>query len=114
VRSKAEIVMLFCTNPALGNVNDATLSNSKYGDKNRFISFKKNGDMVMTNGLLLFLHFFSMHKEVSTILMVEILYDGASGNDLIYIPTTAEISTMIFSGAGQGAAFDNSLVKMIT
>jgi hypothetical protein len=25
--------------------------------------------------------------------------DGASGNDLIFLPTTAEISTMIFSGA---------------
>jgi hypothetical protein len=36
----------------------------------------------------------------------DIIMMGASGNDLIYIPTTAEISTMIFSSAGQGAAFD--------
>jgi hypothetical protein len=40
--------------------------------------------------------------------------DGATGNDLIYIPTTAEISTMIFSGADKGLHLINSLVKMIT
>jgi hypothetical protein len=39
-------------NPALGNVNDAVLSNSKYGDTHRFIGVaSKNGNTVqMTNG----------------------------------------------------------------
>jgi hypothetical protein len=38
-----------------------------------------------------------MHKVVSTILYGgDVNNDGATGNDLIYIPTTAEISTMIF------------------
>jgi hypothetical protein len=46
--------------------------------------------------------FFDM-EVVSTILMVDINNDGASGNDLPYLQ---QISTMIFSGAGQGAAFD--------
>jgi hypothetical protein len=37
----------FAFNPALGDVNTATLSNSKYGDKHRFIGVaQKNGVMV--------------------------------------------------------------------
>ncbi|CAN0606132.1 unnamed protein product, partial [Ectocarpus sp. 12 AP-2014] len=32
--------------------------------------------------------------------------DGSGINDLIYVPTSAEIGQMQFSGAGQGAAFD--------
>lgn len=33
--------------------------------------------------------------------------DGAAGNDLIYIPTTSEVTQMQFSGAGQATAFEN-------
>jgi hypothetical protein len=55
----------FAFNPALGNVNDAKLSNSKYGDTHRFIGVaSKKWNMVMTNGPLLFLHSSSTHKEV--------------------------------------------------
>jgi hypothetical protein len=37
--------------------------------------------------------FFEYAQEVvSTILMEDVNNDGATGNDLIYIPTTAEIS----------------------
>jgi hypothetical protein len=51
----------------------------------------------MINGPLLFLLSSNMHKVVSTILYGgDVNNDGATGNDLIYIPTTAEISTMIF------------------
>jgi hypothetical protein len=68
-RSRNELTH-FAFNPALGNVNDAVLSNSKYGDTHRFIGVaSKNGNTVqMTNGLPLF-HILSMQGDVLTIFM---------------------------------------------
>jgi hypothetical protein len=75
------------------------LSNSKYGDTHRFIGVaSKNGNTVqMTNGLPLFLHFEYARERFN--------YGGDVNlelNDLIYVPITAEINTMVFSGKDKG------------
>lgn len=100
----------FNFNPALGNVNSDVLSNSKYGDTHRFIGVGSKKWKYGTND--------KWATTVSTFFEYaqggrfnytyggDINNDGAFGNDLIYIPTTAEITTMTFTGAGQGAAFD--------
>jgi hypothetical protein len=100
----------FNFNPALGNVNNDQLSNSKYGDTHRFIGVGSKKWKYGTND--------KWATTVSTFFEYaqggrfnytyggDINNDGAFGNDLIYIPTTAEIATMTFSGADQGAALD--------
>lgn len=100
----------FNFNPALGNVNNDVLSNSKYGDTHRFIGvaskkWKYGNDKWATTVSTFFEY--AQGGRFNYTYGGDINNDGASGNDLIYIPTTAEIGTMIFSGAGQGAAFDN-------
>lgn len=100
----------FNFNPALGNVNNDVLSNSKYGDTHRFIGvaskkWKYGNDKWATTVSTFFEY--AQGGRFNYTYGGDINNDGASGNDLIYIPTTAEISTMIFSGSGQGAAFDN-------
>ncbi|MFV8327392.1 TonB-dependent receptor [Flavobacterium sp. ZS1P14] len=100
----------FNFNPALGNVNNDVLSNSKYGDTHRFIGvaskkWKYGNDKWATTVSTFFEY--AQGGRFNYTYGGDINNDGASGNDLIYIPTTAEISTMIFSGAGQGTAFDN-------
>ena len=99
----------FNFNPALNNVNDDVLSYSKYGDKHRFIGVasKKfsygNGKWSTT---------FSTFFEYAQGARFNYTYggdingDGSPGNDLIYIPTAAEVSNMNFSGTGQNVAFE--------
>ncbi|TRX03129.1 TonB-dependent receptor [Flavobacterium gawalongense] len=100
----------FNFNPALGNVNNDLLSNSKYGDTHRFIGVGskkwKYGNDKWATTISTFFEY-AQGGRFNYTYGGDINNDGASGNDLIYIPTTAEISTMIFSGVGQGAAFDN-------
>ncbi len=100
----------FAFNPALGNVNNATLSHSKYGDRQRVIgvaskkwsySNKKWATTVST--------FFEYAQggRFSYTYGGDINNDGSSVNDLLYVPTTTEISAMSFSGgAPQAAAYD--------
>ncbi len=105
----------FNFNPANGNVNNDVLSNSKYGEKHRIIGVLSknwkygNGKWATT---------FSAFGEAAQGGRFNYTYggdinnDGARGNDLIYIPTTAEIGTMIFSGtfaesSAQAQAFNN-------
>lgn len=100
----------FNFNPALGNVNNDVLSNSKYGDTHRFIGVGskkwKYGNDKWATTISTFFEY-AQGGRFNYTYGGDINNDGASGNDLIYIPTTAEISTMVFSGVGQGAAFDN-------
>jgi hypothetical protein len=74
----------------LGNVNDATLSNSKYGDKTVLLVASKwryaNDKWSTTIST-----FFEYAQEVVSTIHGDVNNDGATGNDLIYIPTTAEI-----------------------
>lgn len=99
----------FNFNPALGNVNNDVLSNSKYGDTHRFIGvaskkWKYANDKWATTVSTFFEY--AQGGRFNYTYGGDINNDGASGNDLIYIPTTDEINSMNFSGAGQGAAFD--------
>jgi hypothetical protein len=101
----------FNFNPAFGNVNNATLSNSKYGDTHRFIGVgsKKwkygNNDKWATTVSTFFEY--AQGGRFSYTYGGDLNNDGAFGNDLIYVPTSSEINSMTFSGAGQAAAYDN-------
>jgi outer membrane receptor protein involved in Fe transport len=100
----------FAFNPALGNVNNAVLSNSKYGDNNRFVGvgskkWKYGKDKWATTVSAVFEY--AQGGRFAYTYGGDINNDGSGANDLIYVPTSAQISTMTFSGAGQGAAFDN-------
>lgn len=99
----------FSFNPALGNVNNDVLSNSKYGDNHRFIGVAskkwKYGSDKWATTVSTFLEYAQGGRFTYTY-GGDINGDGSSVNDLIYIPTTAEIAQMNFSGAGQAEAFD--------
>lgn len=100
----------FNFNPALNNVNDDVLANSKYGDKNRFIGvaskkWKYGNDKWATTVSTVFEY--KQGGRFSYTYGGDINGDGSGGNDLIYIPTSAEIATMVFTGVGQSTAYDN-------
>lgn len=100
----------FAFNPALGNVNNAVLSNSKYGDTHRFIGVGSKKWKYGTNDkwattVSTFFEY-AQGGRFNYIYGGDVNNDGSGTNDLIYVPTTAEIGAMTFSGAGQGAAFD--------
>jgi hypothetical protein len=100
----------FAFNPALGNVNDAKLSNSKYGDTHRFIGVAskkwKYGNDKWSTTISTFFEY-AQGGRFNYIYGGDINNDGSSTNDLIYVPTTTEIATMAFSGGPtQGEAFD--------
>lgn len=100
----------FAFNPALGNVNNATLSNSKYGDTHRFIGvaskkWKYGNDDKWATTVSTFFEY-AQGGRFSYIYGGDINNDGSGTNDLIYIPTSNEVNAMVFSSAGQAAAFD--------
>ena len=100
----------FAFNPSLGNVNDATLAYSKYGDTHRFIGVASKTWAYGANN--------KWESTVSTFFEYaqggrfnytyagDINGDGSNLNDLIYIPTATEIGSMQFSGAGQAQALE--------
>jgi hypothetical protein len=105
----------FNFNPALGNVNDAVLSNSKYGDTNRFIGvaskkWKYGSNDKWATTVSTFFEY-AQGGRFNYTYGGDINNDGAKGNDLIYIPTSAEINAMTFTGdvtqvAQQRAGYD--------
>jgi hypothetical protein len=101
----------FAFNPALGNVNDAVLSNSKYGDTHRFIGVASKKWKYGTNDkwsttVSTFFEY-AQGGRFNYIYGGDINNDGSGTNDLIYVPTPAEIGSMVFTGGpSQGAAFD--------
>nr|WP_315223364.1 carboxypeptidase regulatory-like domain-containing protein [uncultured Flavobacterium sp.] len=99
----------FAFNPALGNVNNAVLSNSKYGDNHRFIGVAskkwKYGKDKWATTMSTFFEY-AQGGRFNYTYGGDINNDGSAVNDLIYVPTTAEIGQMTFTGAGQGEAFD--------
>ena len=104
----------FAFNPALGNVNNDVLSNSKYGDNHRFIGVAskkwKYGNDKWATTVSTFLEY-AQGGRFNYTYGGDINGDGSSVNDLIYIPTTAEIGQMTFSGAGQAEAFDKYIAQ---
>lgn len=99
----------FAFNPALGDVNKDVLANSKYGDNNRFVGvgskkWKYGKDKWATTVSTVFEY--AQGGRFTYTYGGDINNDGSGANDLIYVPTSAEIQNMNFSGAGQADAFD--------
>ena len=100
----------FDFNPTLGNVNDATLSYSKYGDTHRFIgvaskTWKYGANDQWGTTLSAFVEY-AQGGRFNYTYAGDINNDGSPLNDLIYVPTSAEVNQMQFSGPGQAAAFE--------
>ena len=100
----------FAFNPALGNVNNDQLGYSKYGDTHRIIGvaskkFEYGGDKFATTISTFFEY--AQGGRFNYTYGGDINGDGSGINDLLYIPTSSEISQMQFSGADQAEAFEN-------
>ncbi|MEM7571544.1 MAG: carboxypeptidase regulatory-like domain-containing protein [Bacteroidota bacterium] len=86
-------------NPAFGNVNQAMLSPSLYGNRHRFVGSASKrfeyGQMATTISV-----FFQYAEggRFSYTYSGDINNDGSGLNDLIYIPTSGDLSSMTFSG----------------
>ena len=104
----------FVFNPALGNVNNDRLGYSKYGDTHRIIGVASKkwtyGDDKWGTTLSTFVEY-ARGGRFSYTYGGDINGDGSGLNDLIYIPTESEIGQMNFSGAGQGAAFNQYIAQ---
>lgn len=104
-------------NPALGNVNNAVLSPSIYGNKHRIVGaasrkFSYSGGKLATT-ISLFAEY-AQGGRFSYTYSGDINNDGSGLNDLIYIPTDVEIENMIFTGdAAQQASQREGLKKFI-
>ena len=88
-------------NPAFGNVNKAVLAPSAYGNKHRIVGTANKtfsyGDGKHATTFSLFFEY-AKGGRFSYTYSGDINGDGSSLNDLIYIPTSAEINGMNFSG----------------
>ena len=100
----------FAGNPAVGNVNNDVLANSKYGDKHRIIgAISKRWRYGIDDKWSTLLSAFFEYAQGGRFNYTyggDINADGSALNDLIYIPTPGEVSQMQFSGSGQAAAFE--------
>jgi hypothetical protein len=101
----------FDFNPILSNANNATLANSRYGDNHRFIgvaskswSYGSNKKWSTTVS-----SFYELAKggRFNYTYAGDINNDGSNLNDLIYIPTTSEISQMQFGNTNDASNLDN-------
>ncbi|WP_340199112.1 carboxypeptidase regulatory-like domain-containing protein [Ascidiimonas sp. W6] len=104
----------FAFNPALGNVNNDVLANSRYGDKHRIIGiaskkFNYGGETWSTTISTFFEY--AQGGRFNYTYGGDINNDGSNLNDLIYIPTQAEVSQMQFTGSGQAEAFEQFILQ---
>jgi outer membrane receptor protein involved in Fe transport len=111
----------FDRNPILNNVNEARLTPSLYGNTHRFIVAASRKFEYGTKGSATTVSFFSSWtsgNRFGYVYGADINNDGSSFNDLMYVPTDAEIGTMNFapftdvngnvqSAATQRTAFQN-------
>lgn len=100
----------FAGNAISGDANEAVLSNSRYGDQHRFIGtaskkFTYGNDKFATTISTFFEY--ARGGRYSYTYAGDVNGDGSNFNDLIYIPTSAEVQQMNFSSAGQAAAFES-------
>ena len=104
-------------NPTIGNVNKPRLGYSKFGHKHRFVGsatkkFTYGNDKWSTS----IATFFEAAKtgRFSYVYGGDINNDSSAQNDLIYIPTPSEISSMTFTGnASQQLAQQQALNNYI-
>ena len=105
----------FAGNPALNNVNDDVLSYSKYGDDHRFIGVVSKkwtyGGAEQWSTLISGVFDFAQGGRFSYTYGGDINNDGSPLNDLIYVPTEAEVGQMNFSGPGQAEAFNDFIAQ---
>ncbi len=100
----------FAFNPAYGNVNNDVLGYSKYGDTHRIVGvaskkFSYGGDKFATTISTFFEY--GQGGRYSYTYGGDLNGDGSNLNDLLYIPTSSEVSQMAFSGSGQAEAFES-------
>jgi hypothetical protein len=105
----------FAANPIVGDANADILGFSKYGDKHRIIgviskSWKYGVDDKWSTSLASFFEY-AQGGRFSYTYGGDINNDGSNLNDLLYVPTSSEISLMTFSGTGQAAAFDQFIAQ---
>ena len=96
-------------NPALGNVNQAVLSPSLYGNRHRVVGSANRrftygaGDRWSTMVALFFQY--AEGGRFSYTYSGDINNDGSGLNDLLYIPTDGELNQQQFTSDGQREAF---------
>ena len=104
----------FVGNAALGNVNDAVLSHSRYGDDHRIIGVitKKwtYGNDRFATSISSFMEF-AQGGRFSYTYGGDLNGDGSGLNDLIYIPTASEVNQMNFAVPGQATDFENFIAQ---
>ncbi|WP_232830182.1 TonB-dependent receptor domain-containing protein [Lewinella sp. IMCC34191] len=97
-------------NPAYGNVNQAVLSPSLYGNRHRVVGsankrFEYGDSDQWATTIALFFQY-AEGGRFSYTYSGDINNDGSGLNDLIYVPTTSELSNMNFAGGdGQRQAY---------
>jgi hypothetical protein len=91
----------FNGNPALSNVNADVLSHSKYGDKHRIIGVASKkwdyGNDKWSTTISTFFEY-AQGARFNYTYGGDINGDGSSINDLIYVPTSEDITLMNFTG----------------
>ncbi len=99
----------FAGNPIVNDVNDDKLGYSKYGDQHRIIGVASKkwtyGNDKWSTSLSTFFEY-AQGGRFNYTYGGDINNDGSRINDLLYVPTAAEIGSMQFSGAGQAEAFE--------
>ena len=111
----------FDRNPILNNANEAVESNSLYGNKHRFIAaatkkFEYGQDKKYATTISIFSSWTSGNR-FAYVYGGDINNDGTGSNDLLYVPTDAEIDNMAFNplldvnGNIQSAAVQRSAYK---
>ena len=110
----------FMRNPALGNVNQAVLAPSLYGDQHRFVGFTSKtwryGNDNQWTTTIATVYEWAKGGRFSYTYSGDINGDGSNLNDLIYIPTKDEIDQMYFDGTpaeqqAQKEAFNHFIVQ---
>jgi hypothetical protein len=111
----------FDRNPVLSNANEARLTPSLYGNKHRFIgALSKKFDYGAEKKLATTVSLFGSLTSGNRFAYVyggDINNDGTASNDLLYVPTDAEIDAMNFvpltdvNGAVQNAAAQRVALK---
>ncbi len=99
----------FAFNPVVGNANNDVLSHSRYGDTHRFIAVTSKRFTIFGENAPTTISTFYEYARGGRFNYTyggDINGDGSNLNDLLYIPTEAEIGQMQFSGAGQADAFN--------
>ena len=100
----------FVGNPALGNVNDDVLAYSKYGDDHRFIAVVSKkwtyGSKDRWASTISSFMEYAQGGRFSYTYGGDINADGSGLNDLIYVPTSSEVSQMNFVNTSMAQDYD--------